>query len=90
MNDPLLAEALAVLDTADVAASDDAGCTDLLGAIRKVRGWVGRVAVIDQAPSFGGALAEGVMRSREPVRHDQLRQPRVSEHQHHPADGRRP
>lgn len=37
MNDPVLAQALAALDSADVAVSDDAGCTDLLGAIRKVR-----------------------------------------------------
>jgi hypothetical protein len=43
MNDPVLAQALAMLDAADVAASDGAGCTDLLGAIRKVRGWVDAV-----------------------------------------------
>lgn len=43
MNDPVLAQALAALDTADVATSDDAGCTDLLAAIRKVRGWVDAV-----------------------------------------------
>lgn len=103
MNDPVLAQALAVLDTADVGASDDAGCTDLLGAIRKVRGWVDAVEArvttrmrelhatagaapaadlhtrcggvssaegkrkerrseaIDQAPSFGDALAGGAI-----------------------------
>ena len=103
MNDPVLAQALAVLDTADVAASDDAGCTDLLRAIRKVRGWVDAVEArvttrmrelhatagaapaadlhtrcggvssaegkrkerrseaIQQAPSFGDALANGTI-----------------------------
>jgi hypothetical protein len=43
MNDPVLAQALAALDTVDAAASDGAGCTDLLAAIRKVRGWVDAV-----------------------------------------------
>lgn len=103
MNDPVLAQALAALDTADVAASDDAGCTDLLAAIRKVRGWVDAVEAqvtsrmrvlhattgaappadlhtrcggvssaegkrkerrseaIEQAPSFGDALAGGAI-----------------------------
>lgn len=40
MNDPVLAQALAALDAADVAASDGATCADLLASIRKVRGWV--------------------------------------------------
>ena len=103
MNDPVLAQALAALDGADVAASDGAGCTDLLGAIRKVRGWVDAVEArvtsrmrelhdtagaapasdlhtrcggvssaegkrkerrseaIEQAPSFGDALADGAI-----------------------------
>ena len=103
MKDPVLAQALTALDAADVAASDDAGCADLLGAIRRVRGWVDamearvtsrmrdlhatsgaapaadrhtrcggvsaaegrrkerRAEAIDQAPSFGAALADGAI-----------------------------
>ena len=103
MNDPVLVQALEALDTADVASSDGAGCTDLVGAIRKVRGWVDAVEArvtsrmrelhdtagaappadlhtrcggvssaegrrkerrseaIEQVPSFGDALAVGVI-----------------------------
>ena len=103
MNDPVLAQALAALESADVPVIDDAACTDLLGAIRKVRGWVDAVearvtsrmgelhatagaapaadlhtrcggvssaegkrkerrsGTIEQAPSFGDALADGAI-----------------------------
>lgn len=103
MRHPVLAQALAALDDADVASSDSAGCTDLLASIRKVRGWVDaiesrvtsrmrelhdtagaapaadlhtrcggvssaegkrkerRSEAIDQAPSFGDALASGAI-----------------------------
>jgi hypothetical protein len=103
MIDPVLAQALEALDTADVASSDGAGCTELVGAIRKVRGWVDAVEArvtsrmrelhdtagaappadlhtrcggvssaegkrkerrseaIEQAPSFGEALADGAI-----------------------------
>ena len=103
MNDPVLAQALAALESADVPVIDDAACTDLLGAIRKVRGWVDavearvtsrmrelhasagaapaadlhtrcggvssaegkrkerRAGAIEQAPSFGDALADGAI-----------------------------
>lgn len=40
MRDPGLVTALAVLTSADVRAADGADCTDLLGAIREVRGWL--------------------------------------------------
>ena len=40
MKDPVLTQALAVLDGADIAASDDAGCVDLLSSIKKVQGWL--------------------------------------------------
>lgn len=38
MKDPLLSQALAVLDGADIAASDGAGCATLLASINKVQG----------------------------------------------------
>lgn len=40
MNDPVLAQALAALEGADVTSSDGAVCTDLITSIRKVRGWL--------------------------------------------------
>lgn len=40
MSDPVLAQALAALDTADPASSSGAECADLLASVRKVRGWV--------------------------------------------------
>ena len=40
MKDPVLAQALAVLDGADIAASDDAECAALLSSINKVQGWL--------------------------------------------------
>lgn len=43
MKDPVLDQALAVLDGTDVASSDGAGCTDLLASIRTVRGWIDAV-----------------------------------------------
>jgi hypothetical protein len=103
MKDPVLDQALAALDGADVASSDGAGCTDLLASIRTVRGWIDAVEskvtsrmrelhdtagaapaadlhtrcggvsaaegrrkerrseAIDQAPSFGEALASGAI-----------------------------
>ncbi|MDW3213714.1 MAG: DUF222 domain-containing protein [Ilumatobacteraceae bacterium] len=40
MKDPVLSQALAALDGADIAASDDAGCAALLASITKVQGWL--------------------------------------------------
>jgi hypothetical protein len=40
MKDPLLSQALTVLDGTDIAASDDAGCAALLSSINKVQGWL--------------------------------------------------
>ena len=101
MKDPVLTQALAALDGADIAASDDAGCATLLSAITRVQGWLSstearvtsrmrelhatsgcmpaadrhtidggvssaegkrkerRSEAIDDAPSFGQALADG-------------------------------